>query len=50
MKKISPSIQSIKLPIDSLYHEKKFKSISKSSILNNIIIIIKIQGFIMIQI
>ena len=36
MKKIPPSILSIKLPTESLYH-KKSKSISKTSILNNII-------------
>jgi hypothetical protein len=36
MKKIPPSILSIKLPTESLYH-KKSKSISKNSVLNNII-------------
>ena len=36
MKKIPPSILSIKLPKESLFH-KKSKSISKTSILNNII-------------
>ena len=36
MKKIPPSILSIKLPKESLFH-KKSKSISKNSVLNNII-------------